>query len=60
MSQIEGALVRIRAKALQIGIPVMAERAGIDERTVRRMLKKNPVQIENLKKLEAVADDAAA
>lgn len=59
MSQIEDALKRIKAKAFEIGVPAMAEKAGLDERTVRRMLKKNPVQIENLKRLEAIADPNA-
>lgn len=59
MSQIEGALTRIRAKAAQIGIPALAEQAGLDERTVRRIVKKTPAQIEKLKRLEAIADQNA-
>lgn len=60
MSQIESALTRIRAKAAQIGVPALAELAGLDERTVRRIVRNTPVQIAKLKRLEAAATDPGA
>ncbi len=55
MSQIQQALDGIRAIAFQVSVTVLAKRAGVNEDTARRMLKKPPTQIDNLIALEKAA-----
>lgn len=55
MSHFDDLMKTIKAKAFELGIPEYARQADIPEDTVRRLLKKPPTAIENLKKLEDVA-----
>lgn len=55
MSHFEALMLRVKAAAHEVGVTELAKRAGLEERTVRRLLKKPPRQIEGLKLLDEAA-----
>jgi hypothetical protein len=55
MTRIEEAEQQIKVAAFELGVPELAKRAGLNENTVRKLLKAPPAAVGNLKKLESVA-----
>lgn len=56
MSHFKALMERLHTAAKYVGPAELAQRSKVEERTVRRLLKRLPIQLENLQKL----DDAAA
>lgn len=60
MSHFDALMMRVKAAAQDVGVTELARRAGMEERTLRRLLKKPPRQIEGLKRLDEIAADITA
>lgn len=55
MSHVDQAITAIKAAARDLGMNVLAERADVKVETARRMVRRLPRSISDLKKLEAEA-----
>lgn len=55
MSHFNALMERLKVAEEVAGVSELARRSGLVERTVRRLLKKPPTQIQNLEKLDAAA-----
>lgn len=55
MSHFDAMMLRVKAAAYEVGVAELAKRAGINERTLQRLLKKPPQQIESLRRLDEAA-----
>ena len=60
MSNLNSKLTAIKAAAFDLGIPTMAQKAGMKEDTLRRFLKKPPKPVENYEALQAIAAEHQA
>lgn len=60
MSQVDTILNDIKIAAFDHSVAELARRSGVHEDSVRRLLKKTPAAIQNLKALERAASELRA
>ena len=55
MSHFKALMERLHTAAKYVGVAELAKRSKVEERTIQRLLKRLPIQLENLQKLDNAA-----